>query len=66
MSESKDIINFTLTEDDITEALEGDNESHPIIIESEEESDTSSDENTKLIPSKLKSQYLEHLTNYLK
>src|SRR6266498_1609575 len=59
MSESEDIIDLTLTEDDITEALEGDDESHPIMIESEEESDTSSDENTKLIPSKLKGKFLD-------
>src|SRR6266498_3292560 len=42
ISESEDIINLTLTEDDVTEAMEGDNESHPIMIGSEEES-TSSD-----------------------
>ncbi len=53
MSESEDIIDLTLTEDDITEALEGNNESHPIMIESEKEN-TSSDENTRLIPSQLK------------
>ena len=49
MSESKDIIDLTLTEDDITEVLKGDDESHPIMIKSEKES-TSSDENTTLIP----------------
>src|SRR6266498_1601235 len=53
MSELKDIIDLTLTEDDSTESLEGDNESHPIMIESEEES-TSLDEDTRLIPSRLK------------
>jgi len=52
MSESEDIIDLTLTEDD-TEALEGDDESHPIMIESEEKS-ISSDENATLIPSQLK------------
>ena len=51
MSESEDIIN--LTEDDITEVLKGDDESHPIMIESEEES-ISSDEDIRLIPSILK------------
>src|SRR6266540_6508662 len=45
MSESEDIIDFTHIEDDITDALEGDNESRLIMIESEEES-TSSDEDT--------------------
>ena len=59
MSKSEDIIDLTLIEDDITEALEGDDESHSIMIESEEESTSSdedtSDEDTKLIPSWLKS-----------
>jgi len=58
MSESEDIIDLTLTEDDITEALKGDNESHPIMIESEEES-TSSDEDTSLIPNQLKEKFLD-------
>src|SRR6266498_4265761 len=49
ISKSEDIIDLTLMEDDITEALDGDDESHPIMIESEEES-TSSDEDTTLIP----------------
>ncbi len=52
MSESKDINNLILTEDDIAEALDGDDESHPIMIESEEES-TSSDEDTTLISGKI-------------
>ena len=49
MSKSDDIINLTLTEDDITEAMNRDDKSHFIMIESEEES-TSSDEDTTLIP----------------
>src|SRR6266540_6941157 len=53
MSESEDIIDLTFTEDDITEAMDGDDESHPIMIESEEES-TSSDEDTTLISGQLK------------
>ncbi len=57
MSESEDIIDLTLTEDD-TEALEGDDESHPIMIESEEKS-ISSDENATLIPSQLKGWFLD-------
>src|SRR6266542_2556501 len=57
ISESEDIIDLTLTEDDI-EILEDDDESHPIMIESEEEN-TSSDEKTTLIPSQLKSQFLD-------
>ncbi len=49
ISKSEDIIDLTLTEDDITKILEGDDESYPIMIESEEES-TLSDEDTTLIP----------------
>jgi len=58
MSESEDIIDLTLIEDDITEAMDGDDESHPIMIESEKES-TSSDEDTILIPSQLKGKFLD-------
>ncbi len=58
MSESEDIIDLILTEDDITEAMDGDDESHPIMIESEEKS-TSSDEDTTLIPSQLKGKFLD-------
>ena len=58
MSESKDIIDLTLTEDDITEAMDGDYESCLIMIESEEES-TLSDENTTLILSQLKGKFLD-------
>jgi len=58
VSESEDIIDLTLTEDDITEALDGDDESHPIMIESEEKS-TSSDEDTSLISNQLKGKFLD-------
>src|SRR6266540_4799159 len=58
MSKSEDIIDLTLTEDDITEALDRDDESHPIMIESEEES-TLSDENMTLIPNQLKGKFLD-------
>ena len=61
MSESEDIIDLTLTKDDITEALEGDDESYSIMIESEKESGTSSDEDTKLIFSKLKGKFLDEV-----
>jgi len=44
------VIDLTLIEDDITEAMDRDDESRPIMIESEKES-TSSDEDTTLIPS---------------
>src|SRR6266498_1586628 len=57
-SESEDIIDLTLTEDDITEAMDGDNESHPIIVESEKKN-TSSDEDTILISSQLKGKFLD-------
>jgi len=52
MSESEDIIDLTLIGDD-TKALEDDDESHFIMIESEEES-TSLNKSTTLIPSQLK------------
>src|SRR6266498_4653140 len=58
MSESEDIIDLTLTEDDITEALDEDDESHPIMIESEEKS-ALSDEDTTLILSQLKGKFLD-------
>ncbi len=58
MSESEDIIDLTLTEDDITEAMDGDDKSHPIMIELEEES-TLSDENMTLIPTQLKGKFLD-------
>ncbi len=58
MSESEDVIDLTLTEDDDTEAMNGDDESHPIMIESEEES-TSSDEDMTLIPRQLKGKFLD-------
>src|SRR6266542_6428202 len=59
MSESDDIIDLTLTEDDITEAMDRDDESHPIMIDSEEES-TLSDEDTTLIPNQLKGKFLDN------
>ncbi len=58
MSESEDIIDLTIIEDDNTEAMDGDDKSHPIMIESEEES-TSSDEETTLIPTQLKEKFLD-------
>ena len=58
MSGLEDIIDLILTEDDITEAMDGDDESHPIMIGSEEES-TSSDEDTTLIPNQLKGKFLD-------
>ena len=58
MSKSEDVIDLTLIEDDITETLKDDDESHPIMIESEEEN-TSSKEDTTLIPSRLKDQFLD-------
>ena len=49
ISESENIIDLTIIEDDTTETLKGDDKSHPIIIELEKES-ISSDENISLIP----------------
>src|SRR6266542_5354667 len=64
MSESEDIIDLTLTEDDVTEAMDRDDESWPIMIESEEES-TSSDKDTTLIPMQLKGKFLDNaITSY--
>src|SRR6266498_4392525 len=58
MSESEDIIDLTITEDDITEVMDGDDESRPIMIESEDKS-TSSDEDMILIPNQLKGKFLD-------
>ena len=58
MSELEDTIDLILIEDGTAEALEGDDESHPIMIESEEES-ISSDEDINLIHSWLKSKFLD-------
>ena len=57
MSESEDMMDLTLTEDDITETMDGNDESHLIMIESEEEN-TSSDGDTTLIPTQLKGKFL--------
>ncbi len=59
MSELEDVIDLIIIEDDVTETLKGDDESHPIMIESEEKS-TSSDEDTSLIFSRLKGQFLDN------
>ncbi len=66
MNESENVIDLTLNEEDVTETVEEDDESHPIMIESEEESKTSSDENTTLISSKLKDQYLDKAIAFYK
>ncbi len=58
MSESEDIIDLTFTEDNVTEAMDGDDESYPIMVKSEEKS-TSSDEDTTLIPSQLKGKFFD-------
>src|SRR6266508_5998933 len=58
MSESEDIIDLILIEDDVTEAMDGDDESRPIMIESEEKN-TSSDEEMTLIPNQLKGKFLD-------
>jgi len=58
MSESKDIIDLTLIENNITEALKEDDESYLIIIESEEEN-ISSDGKMKMISGNLKGKFLD-------
>ncbi len=58
ISESEDIIDLILIEDDITKALEGDNESHPIMIELEKDS-ISSDSETEMISNNLKGKFLD-------
>ncbi len=58
MNELKNIIDLTLTEDDITEVLEGENESHPIMIKSKENS-ISSDSKIEMISKKLKGKFLD-------
>jgi len=64
MNESEDIIDLTLTEDNITEAMEDDNERHPILIELEEDS-TSSNSETEMISGSLKGKFLnEVITSY--
>jgi len=64
ISELEDIINLILTEDDITETMEEDDESHPIIVKLEEKS-TSSDSETEMIPDNLKGKFLdEAITSY--
>src|SRR6266498_5327989 len=65
MSESEDIIDLTLIEDDNTEAMKGDDESHSIMLESEEKS-ISSDENTTLIPNQLKGKFLDDAIAFYK
>src|SRR6266540_1082235 len=58
MSESEDIIDLTLIENDIIEALEDNDESYPIMIKSEENS-TSSEDETEMIPDNLKGKFLD-------
>src|SRR6266498_3719942 len=58
MSKSEDIIDLTLTEDNMIEAMKGDDESYLIMIKLEKES-TSSDEDTSLILSHLKGKFLD-------
>ncbi len=57
MSELENIIDLTLTEDNIIESMEGDDKSYLIIIESEKNS-ILLDSKTKIIPSKLKGKFL--------
>ncbi len=64
MSESKDIIDLTFIGEDVAKTLKGNNESHPIMIESEENS-TLSDDEIEIIPDNLKSKFLnEAIASY--
>ncbi len=65
INESEDIIDLTITEDDITKVLKNNDESHPIIIGSEKKS-TSSDEDIALIPNRLKGQFLDNAIAFYK
>jgi len=58
MNESEDIIDLTLMKDNITEALENDDESHPIMIDSEEDS-ISSEGEIEMISENLKGKFLD-------
>ncbi len=60
ISKSEDIINLTLTEDNITEVIEGDDKGHPIMIESEKDSILSNSK-TKMIPENLKGKFLDEV-----
>ncbi len=48
ISESENIINFILTENNITEVIKGDDERHPIMIDLEE-NDISSESDSKTL-----------------
>ncbi len=64
MSESEDIIDLTLTENDTNKAIEGDDESHSIMIESEKDS-ISSDNEIEIISGNLKGKFLDKvITSY--
>jgi len=65
MSESKDIINLTLMENNITKALEGDDENYFIMIELEEES-ISSDSEMEMISGNLKGKFLDEAITFYK
>ncbi len=65
MNESKDIIDLTLTKEDIIEVMKGDNESHFIIIESEEDSISSEDE-IEMISGNLKGKFLNEAIAFYK
>ncbi len=64
ISESENIIDFTLTEDNITEALSRDNESYPIMINSEDS--TLSDSETEMISENLKRKFLDEAIAFYK
>ncbi len=65
MSKSEDIINLILIEDDITEAIERDDEGYPITIKLKE-SNTSSDSKTEMIADNLKGKFLDETIAFYK
>ncbi len=58
INESEDIIDLILIEDNITEAMKGDDKRYPIIVELEENSILSESE-TKMISDNLKGKFLD-------
>ncbi len=65
MSESEDIINLTIIEDDITEAMKGNDKGYLIMIESEKDS-TSLNSETEMILKNLKSKFLDEAIAFYK
>ncbi len=65
MSESENIIDLILMKKNITKVIEGDDESHPIMIELEENSTLSNSE-TEIIFGNLKGKFLDKVIVFYK